>query len=99
MQPPNSLSAQEKERIAAELSKRGVPRPCPMCGTNQWAMADGYFTNSLQFTLTSMQFGGPSIPTIALVCGNCGFVSQHALGILGILPSEGVAPKHDPRGP
>ena len=32
-----------------------------------------------------------AIPTIAIVCNNCGYISQHALGALGLLPPKATA--------
>ena len=29
--------------------------------------------------------GGPLIPSIIIVCNNCGYLSQHSLGVLGLL--------------
>ncbi|MFN5693657.1 MAG: hypothetical protein ACK464_02255, partial [Bacteroidota bacterium] len=51
-------------------------------------MADGYFNNNMQTDFGSISIGGPAIPTIGIICDNCGFVSQHAIGVLGLLPKE-----------
>jgi len=61
---------------------------CPMCGHGQFTIADAYLRNDLQADLKSMSLGGPSIPSVAIICNNCGFISQHAIGILGVLPKE-----------
>lgn len=57
-----------------------------MCSNQGFSLAEGYFNNILNFDLKGgMVLGGPTIPTIALICNNCGFTSQHALGVLGLL--------------
>ena len=61
---------------------------CPMCHQHSFVMADGYFSHFLQNDMKDVSIGGSSIPTIAIVCTHCGFVSQHALGVLGLLPKN-----------
>jgi predicted Zn-ribbon and HTH transcriptional regulator len=81
------IDIEQKEKIANELNRRlKKPLTCPMCQNNSFTMASGYFHNSLQNNLVNLNIGSPSLPTIAIICEKCGFVSQHALGILGLLP-------------
>lgn len=54
---------------------------CPMCGNNQFAIAEGYTTMPIQRSLNEFQIGGPSIPCISVICTRCGHVSQHAIGV------------------
>ncbi len=82
------LSQEEKKEIIKRFSEKGVKIICPMCNHNQFVIADGYFNNSLQLKLGVFSLGGPSIPSIPIVCSNCGFISQHALGVLNLLPEE-----------
>ena len=62
---------------------------CPMCGNDQFTIADAYLRNDLQADLKNVSLGGPAIPSVAIICTNCGFISQHAIGILGLLQKEG----------
>lgn len=83
------LSEEQRKKIVSRLESRGVGRACPMCGENHWVVADGFFNHSVQGEIhKGMVLGGPSIPSTALICRNCGFISQHALGVLGMLPSQ-----------
>lgn len=79
-----------KERIVGALQVKGAPRPCPMCGTLRWTLADGYVLIPLlqDYAATAFVVGGPAVPCAALVCTNCGHVSYHALGPLGLLPTQ-----------
>lgn len=88
---PQLLSLAQKEELIAALEKKGVPRACPMCVTNSWTIADGYFNNTLQANPSAINLGGVGIPTVAIICSNCGFISQHAIGVLGFLPNESQA--------
>jgi len=98
-----SLTQEQKQAIVDVLKKRGVPAACPMCRQNNWTVGDGYLAPIIQPDLHAMALGGQSIPSALLVCTNCGFMSQHALGILGLLPSlpveeeDGVEPTKDSR--
>lgn len=80
------LSDADKQRIIDKLNEKGVRAPCPMCGNKNFVLADGYFNHPIQSNpRAGLVIGGPSIPTIAIICSNCGFTSQHALGALGLL--------------
>lgn len=82
------LTTDQKKEIVQALTSKGVKAICPMCGNNQFAIADGYFNNLLNESLESFRIGGPSIPSIPIVCKRCGFISQHSLGVLGLLPEK-----------
>jgi hypothetical protein len=82
------LTQEQKQAIVTELGKKVPTLSCPMCKTNKFVLAEGYFNNTMQANFASVALGGPSIPTAAIICENCGFVSQHALGVLGLIPKE-----------
>ena len=46
------------------------------------------FATSLLFFANTLNIGGPSIPSIITACSRCGYLSQHALGVLGLLPNK-----------
>lgn len=83
---PPTISEEKKKEIVGVLQEKGVPKTCPMCQQNNWVLADGYFNPGLQTNLRGLTIGGPSIPSIAIICTNCGFMSEHALGVIGMLP-------------
>jgi hypothetical protein len=86
METGKMLNTEQKKKIADVLEKRKHGLTCPMCQNKNFIMADGFFNNNMQTDFSSISIGGPSIPTIAIICDNCGFVSQHALGTLGLIP-------------
>lgn len=55
---------------------------CPMCGGHEFSVVQGLFLPSIQKSLDAVQIGGDSIPCVTIVCSHCGFMSQHALGVL-----------------
>ena len=80
------ISQEKKQEIAKKLDEKMKAITCPMCHQHNFIIADGYFNNILQDDFKGIVLGGPTIPTISIICANCGFVSQHALGALGLLP-------------
>ncbi len=84
------LSDAKKQEIINALESKHVQAKCPMCQQSKFSVVDMYVRNSLQDDLQNIVLDGPAIPTAAIICMNCGFVSQHALGVLGLLPKAGV---------
>lgn len=84
------ISQEDKQKIIIELNEKfgSTGAKCPMCGNTHFIIADGYFNTTLQDDLKGIELGTPSIPSISIICSNCGFMSQHALGILGLLPRQ-----------
>lgn len=82
------LSEDEKKKIITALNDRGATLPCPRCNNNNFTLLDGYLNQTIQTELKGLVIGGPSIPSVVVACNRCGFLSQHALGVLGLLPSE-----------
>lgn len=82
------LSKKAKEEIIAALKERGATRPCPRCGNDQFTLIDGYVNQVLQKELKRIVISGESVPSVVVACNRCGFMSQHAIGVLGVLPKE-----------
>ena len=71
------------EEVISRLNEKlSQTMKCPMCGNNHFSLVDGFFINSIQKKPGEFQFGGQSIPTVSIICNRCGFVSQHAIGVL-----------------
>ena len=82
------ISNEKRQKIIKALQEHGAKLPCPRCGSNFFSLLDGYFNQTIQESLKGMVLGGPSIPSVVVVCNQCGYLSQHALGALGLLPQE-----------
>lgn len=91
------MTNEQKEKIKAELLKKVPVLTCPMCQNKSFSMANGYFSNTLQIDFNSLALGGKAIPTIGIICNNCGFVSQHAIGRLGLLPKNEEIKSDEPK--
>jgi uncharacterized Zn finger protein len=79
------LNEIEKKKIVAKLTEKRVNVKCPMCGNDKFTVIDGYIRNDLQSDFNNLNLGGPAIPSVAIACLNCGYISQHSVGILGLL--------------
>jgi hypothetical protein len=83
--PPEQL-----QKIIQKLQQLGAVRDCPRCGNHNFTIEDGFLNQTVQQSITNLNIGGPSIPSIVLICNKCGYMSQHALGTLGFLTPEGA---------
>jgi len=79
------LSIEDKQRIITTVQNVVQNLECPICHNRHFIIADGYFNSSIQGDINGMILGGPSIPSIGIICNKCGFISHHALGVLGLL--------------
>ena len=82
------LTKEQKEEIIKILEERGVKLPCPRCRSNNFTVLDGYFVQTIQTQVSSVTLGGTSVPSVVIACQNCGYLIQHALGALGLLPEK-----------
>ncbi len=89
------LTEEQKNLIIKALEERGAKLPCPRCSNTQFTILDGYFNQTLQTELKNISIGGLTIPSIVIGCVKCGFLSQHALGALGLLLPSNEGAKHE----
>ena len=79
----------QKTEIVEMLRDKGATLPCPRCGKVKFDLIDGYLNTSFGKEMTAgLVIGGATMPSVVIVCKNCGFISQHALGALNLLPSK-----------
>lgn len=77
----------DRDEIAKKLMERGANNPCQRCGRTNFVVVDGFSNLPLQTDFDgSVVIGGPSIPITIVACSNCGAITPHALGALGLLP-------------
>jgi len=82
------MTPEEKEKIVEVLNKKKAISPCPRCENNTFTLMDGYFNQVLQQGVPDIRLSGPAIPSVIVVCNKCGYMSQHALGVLGLIPAK-----------
>lgn len=79
------MNSKEKELITKAINERISTMKCPMCGNSSFLFVDGYMLQKSQRQLYLDSQLDHILPTVMIVCANCGFVSQHALGTMGLL--------------
>lgn len=79
----------EKNRILNRFREL-IPQPeCPMCHGRHFSVVDSYPINPV-----AEDYRKPtplirrSIPTVAIVCVKCGFISQHSMAVMGLLEKD-----------
>lgn len=82
------LDKKEKEKIIETLVQKVPSLECPMCHNHHFILADGYTMFGVQDSKEHWVMGGSMMPVIGLVCSQCGFISFHALGVLGLLEKK-----------
>ena len=76
---------EQKTQLVEKLTtllNRNRPFTCPMCGGTTFGIVDGYFINPIQDEFNHFRFAKDSIPTVSILCSDCGYLSQHALGVV-----------------
>ena len=84
------MTPEQTREVIQALHARGVTRPCPRCGNGHFTLLEGFFNQPVSGDLTAPSNGmafasGPTVPSVVTACSKCGFLSQHALGVLGLL--------------
>jgi hypothetical protein len=78
-----ALTERQKEKILSSLRTKAKAH-CPMCGGTNWELWEEMVGAMAASPQGGIGIGGPYIPMVQIVCTNCGFVSHHAVGVLGI---------------
>ena len=78
-----------KLKIIEELKKRVPDFRCPVCNKGEMILVEGFINHPLQDELAGgIVLGGKSVPTVAIVCKNCGHTMEFSVGALGLLPKQ-----------
>lgn len=85
------MNPEKRREIIKVLVQRMPNISCPLCHGKTFSIADGYVMDQLQEDYNSLVISGEKlIPSIYMICNNCGFMSQHALGVLGLINQESI---------
>lgn len=69
------------------LVKRGAMQPCARCGGKAFNIVDNY-GKLIIGEKPDANILGQVVPVALVICANCGAVSLHALGALGLLNKD-----------
>ncbi|MBR4007303.1 hypothetical protein [Fibrobacter sp.] len=80
----------DKTRIINKLTEKGAVLSCSRCGHQFFSVLDGNAKIILDENIdANIRIGGPTVPVAVVVCANCGAITMHALGALGLLDEQG----------
>ena len=86
---PEDIKKKIQENLNKKLQEKGRNLVCPICGNNNFILADGFVNELLQETMGGgLVIGGPAIPEVVIICGHCGYAMKFSSGILGLLPDK-----------
>lgn len=83
-----SLTDEEKRKITDAIEKKMKRSECPFCDQEAWSLTNAYIPLLIMETPESSIIGGKHIPTVAMICKNCGYCAQIATKPLAGLPEE-----------
>ena len=76
----------DRDKVAKILTERGATKACARCGHTNFAVLESYSYFPLQDDVSQgYVIGGPAVPVALIACSNCGALTPHALGALGLL--------------
>ncbi|MDO5534107.1 MAG: hypothetical protein Q4F65_05600 [Propionibacteriaceae bacterium] len=82
---PQELTQEQLQEILTALEDRGVRGDCPRCGNAQWSLQGHLTTLPLFHPSGTIVLPAPAVPACMVLCVRCGYVSLHALGVLGLM--------------
>ncbi|MEW4266200.1 hypothetical protein Q0N30_21135 [Priestia megaterium] len=83
------LDEQKKQQILSTLQTKGALTPCRRCENNEYSV-EGYFHQHIQEDVKNTVLGQEMklVPTVGLVCTNCGQIDMIAVG--AVLPAGSI---------
>jgi ribosomal protein S27AE len=72
------------EELFERLDVLGVRPDCPRCGSGSWS-ADTTSLNTFDQPRRQRAEDDRHLAKVAIFCNRCGFVSEHAAGVLGLV--------------
>ncbi len=82
------MAQDRRQLIIDALKGKGVDRGCPRCGHLHFSVVAETLI-PIQSDPDAVGTGDlSSVPAVIVACSNCGFLTQHALGALGLFPEE-----------
>ena len=75
------LTENEQQEIIAALQRAGGTSACSRCGNPDMALLP---CPSIHFYVPTNFHSDPALLTVGVLCKKCGFISNHALDILGV---------------
>lgn len=83
------LTPEQKQKAVDWLQRKWTgSQACPVCGTNNWTVADHLVSPPITGVGGGTFLGGPSYPHVMLISNECGYVMMFNAIILGIVEKK-----------
>jgi hypothetical protein len=84
--PQFRFTEEEKNLVLEALKSHGAMTACPRCANANFLLLDGYTQITLHRDRPTENLSKANlVPAVSMACMQCGFISTHALGALGLL--------------
>ncbi len=70
------LNEAQKQKLRSWLNDKGVRPTCVSCGANEWGA--GELVSTTVLSSEGLQITETHVPTVQLVCTNCGYIMSYA---------------------
>lgn len=84
----------ESQKVIQHLQAKWGSKACPMCSSGPWNVQDTSFQLT-EFNEGNMVIGGPVIPLVTVMCGNCGYVVLVNAIVAGVLKAQPESKKKE----
>jgi hypothetical protein len=79
-----TLTSAQQKQIVHRLRELGATLPCPRCGAASFSLVKELSTMPVDPATSAALVDGLTLPAVLLMCDQCGFLSSHALTVLGL---------------
>jgi ribosomal protein S27AE len=90
------VSKIDNQKVTAHLQNKWGSRACPMCGKGPWNVQDSTYQIT-EYHEEGFVVGGPVIPVIPVICGNCGYTILVNAILAGLMERSAPPKKEEPR--
>ena len=87
------MNEEQRNKIIKALTQRVSDFVCPFCHQAKYTFIEAYSVEPVQNDYKGLQIGSKMLPSVMLVCGNCGHVDKFSLGVLGLMEGESKHPQ------
>jgi hypothetical protein len=84
MEKEYRMDKQRQEEIIKALQSKNVFQPCPRCRNLEFEVTGESLIPLHEPQSSSWWATAPEIPVVLVSCSNCGYIVQHATGVLGL---------------
>ena len=78
------LNQEQIKKVETWLNSKSTTSPnCPFCNHNNWSIGD--VIAAPVFASGGFNIGGPTVPMVQVICGNCAYVRLFAAVPIGIV--------------